>query len=64
MAEHNETKAAAFIDFILNSPDLRVKDKIGILEHSADEYFLHDHNLLFLECKLALKELHEQQKKI
>lgn len=55
-------QAEKFLDFIKNNQDLPIKQKISILDYCADELFLRDENLLYLECKLVLKELREQQK--
>lgn len=61
MAEFSTEQAARFLEFLRTNIDLDFKDKIGILEYCADEYFVQDENLLFLECKLLLKELHDLQ---
>ena len=46
-----------FISIIANSADLKLEDKIKILEYTADEMYCQDNNLMYLECKQAIKEL-------
>lgn len=45
-----------FIEIIAKS-DLHIDDKLKILEYTADEHFIKDENLEYLECKQAIKEL-------
>ncbi len=61
MIRQQETAYADFICIIANSKDLHMEQKISILQYAADEMYCRDENLLYLECKQALKELHGQE---
>jgi len=58
MIRQQETAYAEFIQIIAHSKDLHLDQKISILQYAADEMYCRDENLLYLECKQALKELH------
>lgn len=54
-----QTKAFSdFANLITSSFDLKVVDKIAILEYMAERYCNNDNNLLYLEYKQTIKELH------
>jgi len=58
VVRHQQSKAlSSFVGLVLNVLDLSDEDKIGILGYVADEAYLEDNNLLYLECKQAIKEL-------
>lgn len=48
-----------FVNIIVNSKDMKLEDKLKILEYTADECFVKDDNLLYLECKQGIKELND-----
>ncbi len=48
----------SFISIIVNSIDLKLEDKIQCLEYAADDVYSRGNNLLYLEYKAAIKELH------
>jgi hypothetical protein len=55
-----ETAYADFINSIRHSRDLPLAQKLHVLNYVADEMYVQDNNLLFLECKQALKELSDE----
>lgn len=63
MRPQQETAYADFINTIANSKDLYPEQKLGILDKMADEMFCQDNNLLYLECKQAIKEIKDRELK-
>ncbi len=62
MAQNQVNDAYAyFIHRIATSKDLPMEQKIKILEYSADEYFIKDRTLMYLECKSLIKDLRGQK---
>lgn len=53
-----------FISMIQDSLDLKLEDKIKILEYAADECYIKEETLKYLECKLAIKELRDEAKSL
>lgn len=61
MIPQQERAYADFVNTIANSKDLHIEQKLNILAYMADEMYCQDNNLIYLECKEAIKELREQE---
>lgn len=61
MIPQQERAYADFVNTIANSKDLHIEQKLNILVYMADEMYCQDNNLLYLECKEAIKELHDKE---
>lgn len=57
MIPQQERAYADFVNTIANSKDLHIEQKLNILGYMADEMYCQDNNLLYLECKEAIREL-------
>lgn len=53
------TDFTIFTQIISDSQDLKLEDKIKVLDYVANECYIKDDTFKYLECKLVIKELRD-----
>ena len=62
MSNKKQDQFGFFLEFVIGSQDIKLEDKINIMIYYADEFYIKDDTLRYLECMSIVNELKKQRK--